>query len=166
MQVLEGSSSLHQSQTVYWFFQESPLQTPRRFYISLLSRATPAVTGDHPSLDTHWRTEEPRNSPDYQSSSRLMACKRRWSRFKHLLVVRWQRYIHMWTICPWLLRGRESYLRPVDRKSSIVDHYAIEPHSFSGSKLTAPWPRMTLRYPSVAKILCSKVWVQRSRSQG
>jgi len=42
---LERSSSLHQSQTVYWFFQESPLQTPRRFYISLLSRATPAVTG-------------------------------------------------------------------------------------------------------------------------
>ena len=34
-------------------FQESPLQTLRQFYLSLLIRVTPTVTGDHPSLDTH-----------------------------------------------------------------------------------------------------------------
>ena len=33
---LERSSSLHHSQAVYWFFQENPLQTPRRFYLSLI----------------------------------------------------------------------------------------------------------------------------------
>jgi len=53
---LECSSYLHQSQAIYWFFQESPPQVPRYSCWPLLSRATPAVTGDHPLLDIHWRT--------------------------------------------------------------------------------------------------------------
>ena len=50
-------SSLHHSQAVYWLLQESPSQIPRHSCWLLLSHATPAVTGDHPSLDILWRTE-------------------------------------------------------------------------------------------------------------
>ena len=50
---LERSSCLRQSQAVYWCLQESPPQVPRHSCWPLLSRATPAVMSDQPSLDIH-----------------------------------------------------------------------------------------------------------------
>jgi len=59
---LERSSCLQQSQAFSWFLQESPPQVPRHSCWPLLSRATPAVTGDHWSPIAgyplkNWRTQ-------------------------------------------------------------------------------------------------------------